>query len=387
MMMRESSGSTDSAGTRSATGSTDPTRGTDATGATATSSAAPSLDAIASISHDRIVCRNCPPGTEEEVRRLWATERPRLTRHLKRIPDAHPHFNLVVTPQRVGYEARLTLSLAVGTIAARGQGEPLEHAIGQATTRLENELSRHLSHLRKEEQRRNLRRRRSDLDEAASELAADHARGDRGAFMEALRPYLPRLRDLARHEIRAAQLEGRIIPGDVTVGDLLDELLTRAWANFDRHPDDMPLDTWLVRQLHEIADEMLHSKPRTDLREPLDASRDPHTVSNGEGWVQELEPGWLDQRGIRLEDILAEDETRSDPEQLVETEELQRLVAEALKDSPATQRRAFMLAAFDGWTEEEIAMLLRRNRADVRADIAAAREKVRRRLQDAGALP
>jgi DNA-directed RNA polymerase specialized sigma24 family protein len=45
-----------------------------------------------------------------------------------------------------------------------------------------------------------------------------------------------------------------------------------------------------------------------------------------------------------------------------------------------------MLAAFDGWTEEEIGMLLRRPPEAVRADLEAARARVRDRLAGLGVL-
>jgi RNA polymerase sigma factor (sigma-70 family) len=344
--------------------------------ATATTATMPAVD----LTHDRIVFRECPPEAEQRARAVWAEVRPRLTRHLKRLPQADLRFNLVVTRQKQSYEVRLTLALGSGTLTARAEDEQVDSAVGKAATRLERELTRHLTHLQKVDARRNLQQRRLDLDALAPTLAADRARGDEGAFVEALRPYLPRLRELARHELRIAMLEGRTTPGAVTVGDLLDALLLRFYQQYDRRPKDMPLDTWLVRLLHEVADETLGPSSDPATRQPIDAEQAQRVQVDGDGWVQELEPGWLDQRGIQVQDLLPDPSEAGDPEEFVETEELERQVLEALRDAPAVQRRAFMLAAFDGWNEQEIAMLLRRTPEQVRADIAAARERMRQRL-------
>lgn len=370
------------------TTATDAARATDAAGGStvaSTTTSASRAPAMLGLTGDWIVCRDCPPEIEQEARRVWSEVRPRIVRHLKRLPHADLRFNVLVGRQRNVYETRLTLALASGTLTARGEGESVGHAVGQATTRLERQLARHLSHLEKVDARRRVERRRSDLESAAPSLAADRARGDQGAFVESLRPYLPRLRELARHEIRIAMLEGRTTPGAVTVSDLLDTVLVRAWEHYDERPKDQPLDTWLVRVLHEVADEMLDERPDPASRLPLDAEQAQSAVSDGEGWVQELEPDWLDRRGIEVADLLPDPSDVGDPDGFVETEELSRLVQEALRGAPATQRRAFVLAAFDGWTEEEIAMLLRRSPDAVRADIAGARERVRQALVARGA--
>jgi RNA polymerase sigma factor (sigma-70 family) len=331
---------------------------------------------------DRIVCRDCPPGAEDEVRSAWVVQRLRLTRLLTRLRNPQLQFSLVVSRARIGYEARLTLVLESGTLAARAERRSIDGAVGHASDLLERELTRHLSMLRNDRLLRRLRRRRSDLEAAEPSLTADRARGDEGAFVEALRPYLPGLREIARHEILIAELEGRILPGDVTVGDLFDALLARAWDRYDGRPADEPLDTWLVSQLYEVADEKLGGHVEVPAAGPPDAERTARHAAGDDGQGRAAEAGWLDEHGVRPRDLLGNPTGDDDREPFVEPEELIRLVHEALRGAPAAQRRAFMLAAFDGWTEEEIGMLLRRTPDAVRADIEAARARLRERLAE-----
>jgi DNA-directed RNA polymerase specialized sigma24 family protein/ribosome-associated translation inhibitor RaiA len=329
---------------------------------------------------DRIVCRDCPSEVEDRVRDAWVVQRLRLTRLLKHLRNPQYQFTLVVVPVPTGYEARLTLALESGTLAARAERESIDGAIGHAADQLEWELTRHLSILRNEKLVRRLRRRRSDLEAIEPVLTADRARADRGAFVEALRPYLPRLRDLARHEILVAELERRILPGDVTVGDLLDELLDRAWDRYESRPKDRSLDSWLVEQLYEVADARLGGHVPESAAE---RSRTGETAGRGgedEVWARNPDASWLDESGLRTRDLFGESPGEQGAASSVEPGELYRLVHEALRGAPRTQRRAFVLAAFDGWTEEEIGMLLRRRPEEVRADIEAARARVRERL-------
>jgi RNA polymerase sigma factor (sigma-70 family) len=357
---------------------TDTSRATQANAAT--TSASPRSPTGVDLTGDRIVCRECPSSVEDEVRRLWMADRARLVRRVKGVPDEEPHFNVVLSRTPGGYEVRLTLPLASATLAARGEHDTLAGALGQATTRLENKLAQHLSVHRHHDLRRRLRQRRGDLEDADAGLAADRARGDQNAFAESLRPFLPRLRELARHEIVVAQLEGRILPGAVTVGDLLDGVLARAWDRYESHPADVSLDSWLVRLLHEIADEKLGTRPGAAASRPVDATSDHYRVDDGEGWARELEPHWLDQHGITRADLLPDGSDEEQAQEGMDVEALQRQVLDALRGAPEAQRRAFLLAAFEGWTEEEIGMLLRRAPEQVRADLAAARERVRERL-------
>jgi RNA polymerase sigma factor (sigma-70 family) len=331
----------------------------------------------------RIVCRDCSAAEAELARQKWSMERPRLVRHFRRLPHAHLYFTLVVTKEHSDYEARLTLSLEWATLAARAAAKAVDTAIRVATTRLEREIAEHLSRLRREEVIRRLRQRRADIESAGPALAADRGRNDKRAFVEALRSSLPRLRELARHEVQIAQLEGRILEGEVTARDLLDELLLRAWHRYYERPGDEALDTWLVRLLHDTTDEVLGGG--MSRRESLDEeiAFDPELIEEESDVARP--PVWPSTQDVTLSELIPDASASEEPESeeaepFVESEELQRLVLEALRNVPAPQRRAFALATVDGWTAEEIGMLLRRPPDLVRADIAEVRERVREYL-------
>ena len=80
---------------------------------------------------------------------------------------------------------------------------------------------------------------------------------DKEAFFALLKPLMTRLRDHAHHELFVAELQGRIGREEVTVIDLLDEVILRAWAQFAGKEETEPLEIWLMRLLHEVLDEQI----------------------------------------------------------------------------------------------------------------------------------
>ena len=118
--------------------------------------------------------------------------------------------------------------------------------------KLRAEIRQHKERLRHEEVHHRRCRRERDFATAEPHLTALHHERDRDVFFDLLRPLLRNLRDHARRELIIAQLEGDILPGELTVSDLLDEVLLRAWDEWNDRPRTQRLDRWLVRLLHEI---------------------------------------------------------------------------------------------------------------------------------------
>lgn len=332
---------------------------------------------------EQFVCRGCSRQEEAKARETWAKLRPRAERHLAELRPEERLVRIVLINNVGAWEARIALTLASATLTAHAEDVELETAISEAVIRLRAVIARHRAWLHMNDARRRRRRRRSDLRDVTASLAADRQRDDQGAFVETLRPYLPQLRHLARHEIQAAQLEGRIYPGAITVGDLVDELLVRAWQRFDQRPEDQPLDSWLVGLLFEVADDLLRSGAApTDAGPPI--STQDARLAVADGWVTTDGTVGPAARDLTIEDLLADRSVEANPDAYVDSAELTRLVAEALQGLPQEQRRAFVLAAFDGWTEEEIAMLQRRSPEAVRADEASVRTRLRQLLAERG---
>jgi RNA polymerase sigma factor (sigma-70 family) len=325
---------------------------------------------------EQLVCEHCPPEGEAALRERWAAERPRLERLLARVPADQRHVRVALWREREWQRARIVLTMPTGTLVGNGQGDTPAAAIDQAVERLVREIVRHKELLRREALLRRRRRREAELAAAVPELEDDLRRRDRRAFVELLRPLLRDLREHARHELAIARLDGRIAPGALTVSDLFDEVVARAWARFDQRPLDRPLDQWLLGLLHEAMDEAARGTLQSvDLTQPIaSAERRPEPETS---WVAESEPFWGPPQPLRIEDVLPEAEVPEVIQQL-DVEDDARWIAAELRDAPPDERRAFLLWALEGWSDDEIAMLLDRTPESVRNAI----ERVRARLAE-----
>ena len=179
--------------------------------------------------------------------------------------------------------------------------------------------------------------------------------------------------------------------GEVTVADLLDEVLTRAWQRFADRPRHLPLDLWLTDLLHETLEELIKQEPRphASLKEKAEEVRPDEVpqVDEQEWWAELL--GY--EETFTLEDLIPDGEGTEAWDELEAEEQRDRLLA-LLGELPAAQRQAFLLHALENYDTAEIAMLQDRPESQVKADIEAARQTLRKRLladgylQEAGKL-
>jgi DNA-directed RNA polymerase specialized sigma24 family protein len=220
------------------------------------------------------------------------------------------------------------------------------------------------------------------------------------------------LKDHARRELIIAQLEGNIHPGELTVHDLLDEVILRAWDDWHNRPPDLPLDRWLVGLLHDVLDEKGFKPPDEKGGKPAPkAAPEPVSIyervreddpryeaedgdimeanpewpyAGQDEWAEENNPYWPFMDPLRRDETIP-DEQSVEPWQELANDEMRRLVLNELRKFPHKQRRAFTLNVLDGWTIEEIAASQHRSADEVRADIQAVQAALRKRLTEAGA--
>ncbi|MEA2707640.1 MAG: hypothetical protein QOF78_241 [Phycisphaerales bacterium] len=273
-----------------------------------------------------------------------------------------------------GYVARAMLTLPTGNLFARTLTPVADHrkAVDQVVDDLAAEVRRHGNRLRRDAARDRHRRRGRDFAAVQPHLQALRSENDRDAFFQMLRPLMRQLRDHARRELTLAQLEGTIKQNDLSVGDVLDDVMLRAWDRWDHWPRDEPLDRWLLRLVHEALDERGVEPPDED------EDRDDRYEIN-DGWATENNPYWPFGDSLTLDDVLAAVESPVPVEELTVVEE-RRMILRELRRLPRDQRRAFVWHAIEGWSVDDIARFQNRSDGEVRADIEGARQTLRQRL-------
>ena len=144
----------------------------------------------------------------------------------------------------------------------RGERQDPQVVLDRVADELVTEIKRHKERVRHDYIFKRKARDRADLSAAGPQLQRDVERGRREDFFRLLRPLLRSLRNHARRELRGLELEGMLHRREVTVADLLDEVLTRAWQRFADRPRHLPLDLWLTDLLHETLEELIKQEPR-----------------------------------------------------------------------------------------------------------------------------
>lgn len=169
--------------------------------------------------------------------------------------------------------------------------------------------------------------------------------GDRSAF------------DLlvVKYQSRVASIISRYVYDSQEVMDLTQEAFVKAFRALDRFRGDSAFYTWLYRIAVNTAKNFLESRGRRP-----QGSADVTEAENFED-------------GSRLRDVAS-------PERLLQREELQKALSEAIAQLPEELRSAFLLREYDGLSYEDIARILECPIGTVRSRIFRARDSVDRYL-------
>lgn len=326
-------------------------------------------------------------SSAELTRRVEVVVEGALGRFGDRITRVEVHLSEDNNSQKSGgnekrcvMEARLA---GFQPITVSHQGSSLEQALDGAADKLEKTLKRTLG--RKDSLFQRKARERAELTAADSLLNRNAEVGKQEDFFKLLRPLLGYLRDHARRELRILEINGILHPGKVTVDDLLDEVVTRAWLQFADRPRRISLDLWLMNLLYETFEVWTKQEPRMyrSLHERADEvlPEDVPQVNDQEWWV------WLlgEDDTITLEETIPSRESTSAEEQ-IEANELKDRIHALVGKLSKPQRQAFVLNVFEAYEPFEIGMLQDRPETEVRADIEAARNTLREQLR-AGSRP
>ncbi|WP_303291348.1 RNA polymerase sigma factor RpoE [Marinobacter sp. SS5-14b] len=169
--------------------------------------------------------------------------------------------------------------------------------------------------------------------------------GDRAAF------------DLlvVKYQSRVASIISRYVYDSQEVMDLAQETFIKAFRAIDRFRGDSAFYTWLYRIAVNTAKNYLEARGRRP-----QGSADSAEAENYDD-------------GSRLRDLAS-------PERLLQKEQLQKALSEAISRLPEELRSAFLLREYDGLSYEDIAGILECPIGTVRSRIFRARDAVDRHI-------
>jgi ribosomal subunit interface protein len=334
-----------------------------------------------------VVFTECDDALRARLQAYWEKELPRLQKYLTNYPSDAVDVRLTVhrrpkTPTYALFEVRGVVEMPTGTVVAEWSEDNPEAAIDHVVKKLAEDLRRHKELVRKDYLYKRKSRRRDDLSAAGPLLKQHRDAGERDSFFQVLRPLLDVLRDHARRELRVLEIEGLLHREEITVDDIVDDVVTQAWERFDERPKYLRLDLWLIDLLHDTFEQYIKQevRPHVSLDEKVDdkVPAEVPQVDDQEWWDWLVEGDEVSTLG----DQVADPKTTPVEDKVAGEEQKDRILS-MLLGLPAAQRQAFLLHVLEDFTPPEISILQNRPEREVRTDIDAVRKIIQARLRAA----
>lgn len=326
---------------------------------------------------EHMIFQNCSAWQKETIRSYWSDKLSRLERLLQHFPEDQRELRLNVRRNHERFDVRAVLLLPTGTLVAESTSQMDNDAIDAVVDKLAGELRKHTGLIRRDDSYRRKRHRYDTYRHAAVLLESDIRKPDRATFFEMLRPLMDRLSSHVHHELIVAQMQGRLERRQVTVEDIRDEVILRAWTQLDERDPAEPLEVWLTRILHEVLDKQISEKPAVSLEVEVESTDSDHVIETD--GVTDNQFLLEEPPAETLEEVLTNDHA-GEPWQELDLQDQMQWVLTQLSDLPQVQRRAFTLHLLDGWDPDEIAMVQGRSATEVRTDIKAVQQLLRSRF-------
>lgn len=214
---------------------------------------------------------------------------------------------------------------------------------------------------------------------------APNEQRQREEFFSAATRHLPAIYEWAQHQIAIREAAGDLVQNELSVEDVVDAVLLRAYREFVRNPPSEDMHDWLVAQARkQLAADVKRLKfwrertihTETNVPETPPAEK---VSTLGDEILDFYEPD----ENLKVEDVIPDLEVPT-PDQKLESREFARCVDRALEEMPHEWRRALLLRHVGGMTGSTLAHALRRNDDEARDMLEHAKALLRQHLEEAG---
>jgi RNA polymerase sigma factor (sigma-70 family) len=185
---------------------------------------------------------------------------------------------------------------------------------------------------------------------------------------------LEKIENYIRRELYHNVVTGILPPGHVEPHALVDDVFLEVTSNIHSRPPTVSVEQWMFQMARERIRELLE-----EVEKRRDDAHIEELVETTPQWEDELLNFYQPDESLHLEDLVR-DNTSADPEQLLEREEVEERIQEAIAHLPAVIRESFVLFAVEGFTSDEVAMITGKKSGQVLDDVETARETLRKRL-------
>jgi RNA polymerase sigma factor (sigma-70 family) len=322
------------------------------------------------------------PSTEQYLQTQIEKLGPRL--HVFN-PDMISLRGCMETAPKSGFKVALNLRLPAGQMAAQASAETLHAAIRIVFDDLTEQLRKHKEHLRSQYRYPRVRgteRHRIEPqvrfeDTVAAVKPEKISNLDVTGFVNA---NLERLARYVDRELRFRRDSGQRRLEEVSVEEVIDEVIANALDEHLPRPEKIALEPWLYRLSRSAMDRLANQLESVAHPARLNHEETrPSLDARDEEMLQFYHPD----ESTAGDDLVA-DLRGSTPEDDASRQELMTMVERALRGAAPHQREAFLLFTLEGFRLAEIAAITEQSVEQVHGEITAAREHLRRSLIAAG---
>jgi DNA-directed RNA polymerase specialized sigma24 family protein len=306
----------------------------------------------------------------DKLRKRLQVFRPELV-HLKGLVEQNT--------SRQGTVVSLNLRLPSGQMAVQSTASGAASAVKSAFDDLLQQLVRHKAQLRSTHKWPRWRRGANTRPEpqvpfektlAAVQLPVVSS-DDIRTYVNA---NLARLERFVERELYFRETSDQVEAEAISKEEIIDEAIARALGDGGDKPERLALEPWLYRLAMRALDELVSQEREENGKVHLEEStRKRNVKASDEAELQFHQPD----ESFTEENVIA-DKRVSTPEQIASSDEMLRLVENALRGAERKVREAFILSAVEGFTDDEIAVITDRKADDVRSSIAAARDHLKK---------
>ena len=323
---------------------------------------------------------------DERVRRLVDELAAKLERVVgEQPPDAVSLRVVLENFAHARCQVSATLTLPSGVLTAHEEGHRVGEAVRDAFAELQRQLEKHKAKVQHSDVYKRRARREQAKRQKLEALPAETRRAE--LFSALFEDHLPALYNFVRREVAYHVSVGDLHPDEVTADDIVAAVAVRAQREFVRKPESRDIRGWLIElSLDEIEREVRRSsaegEPAVRIEDDVPETPPAQQVSTlGDETLDFYQPD----EDLKLEDVIPDGVPT--PEDIVESHELQQVMAHTLARVPRAWRRAFVLRYIEDFSVAEIARILGTTVQQVERELAQARGWLRRRLIAAGLAP
>ncbi|MFO7890593.1 MAG: hypothetical protein R6V04_09670 [bacterium] len=186
-------------------------------------------------------------------------------------------------------------------------------------------------------------------------------------FHDTIKKQLNRLYRLARHEIVNLQLQGKREPGELLPQDVLDESILMVYRTGKKNKTSSEIEHHLIQAIYEVTEVLsreIDEKRKKEIsidKQIRQLKEEDMVTSLGEEMLYFYEPDEV----LKLEDMV-KDQGSLRFQDIPEEKEIQKRLYQIINRFPGEHRKVFTLLFIEDYSEEEVALLLKKSPTEIK---------------------